>query len=317
MAAVPDGVYFGEDYIDDGGGVSGSSDEPIVIKATVTVSGDSIDVNFDGSAPQVKANINNPFASTVGATASVVKSVLTSDDIPFNSGASRAITVSAPYGSILNPSPPSALRSAAIARLPRVQRGHESSCKRVADRVVATGYDTTTSACLSHLGDKGYSIYLEIFGGGLGAGPSHDGCDGVDCPLSNCSNIPVEAMDMAYDFFRVVDYSLVPDSAGAGRWRGGLGLQRIYEILSDDVAFATYGIASSCQLKVYLAGTQGGAETFVERDGEAIELGSKQSFNLRPGDRLVLRTGGGGGYGEPGEREPVAHELDVRDGLVA
>ena len=111
LAAVPDGVYFGEDYIDDGGGVSGSSDEPIVIKATVTVSGDSIDVNFDGSAPQVKANINNPFASTVGATASVVKSVLTSDDIPFNSGASRAITVSAPYGSILNPSPPSAVRA--------------------------------------------------------------------------------------------------------------------------------------------------------------------------------------------------------------
>ena len=318
LAAVPDGVYFGEDYIDDGGGVSGSSDEPIVIKATVTVSGDSIDVNFDGSAPQVKANINNPFASTVGATASVVKSVLTSDDIPFNSGASRAITVSAPYGSILNPSPPSAVR----ARLLPSYRVYNAVMKALAsalpDRVVATGYDTTTSACLSHLGDKGYSIYLEIFGGGLGAGPSHDGCDGVDCPLSNCSNIPVEAMDMAYDFFRVVDYSLVPDSAGAGRWRGGLGLQRIYEILSDDVAFATYGDRFKLPAQGLLGGHAGRcAETFVERDGEAIELGSKQSFNLRPGDRLVLRTGGGGGYGEPGEREPVAHEMDVRDGLVA
>ena len=123
---------------------------------------------------------------------------------------------------------------------------------------------------------------------------------------------------MAYDFFRVVDYSLVPDSAGAGRWRGGLGLQRIYEILSDDVAFATYGDRFKLPAQGLLGGHAGRcAETFVERDGEAIELGSKQSFNLRPGDRLVLRTGGGGGYGEPGEREPVAHELDVRDGLVA
>jgi N-methylhydantoinase B len=294
LRAVPDGVYHGEDVIDD----DGHGGDPVVIKAEVTIAGDNISVDFEGTSAQVKSNINNPFASTVGATASVVKSVLTSDDIPFNSGASRAIHVTAPYGSILNPAPPAAVR----ARLLPSYRVYNAVMKALAqalpERVVATGYDTTTSACLSHLGENGYSIYLEIFGGGLGAGPTHDGCDGVDCPLSNCSNIPIEAMDMSYEFFRVVDYSLVPDSGGKGKWRGGMGLQRVYEILSDDVAFATYGDRFKLAPQGLFGGGPGRcAETIVERDGVEIALDSKQSFTLRKGDRLILRTGGGGGYG--------------------
>jgi N-methylhydantoinase B len=313
IARVPDGVYTGEDVIDD----DGVGDEPLLIKATVTIDGDAISVDFAGSAPQVKSNINNPFASTVGATASVVKSVLTSDDIPFNSGASRAISVSAPYGSILNPAPPAPVR----ARLLPSYRVYNAVMKALAgalpDRVVATGYDTTTSACLSHFGDNGYSIYLEIFGGGLGAGPANDGCDGVDCPLSNCSNIPIEAMDMGYDFFRVLDYSLVPDSGGNGRQRGGMALQRVYEILDDDVTFATYADRFKRAPQGLFGGEPGRcAETFVERNGEVIVLGSKQSFALQRGDKLTMRTGGGGGYGSPVERLESARLSDERDGLV-
>ena len=313
IAQVPDGVYHGEDAIDD----DGTGSEPLPVRATVTVSGDSIAVDFAGTHDQVKSNINNPFASTVGACASVIKSVLTDADIPFNSGAHRAISVTAPYGSLLNPKPPAPVR----ARLLPSYRVYNAVMKALAqalpDRVIASGYDTTTSSCLSHVGPNGYSIYLEIFGGGLGGGITHDGCDGVDCLLSNCSNIPIEAMDMTYDFFRVRDYSLIPDSGGDGRRRGGLGLQRIYEVIADEVEFATYADRFVRAPEGLFGGQPGRcAETYVERAGQRIELRSKQSFKLKRGDRLVMRTGGGAGYGEPSEREGNLRDADQRDGLM-
>lgn len=314
LMRVPDGVYEGEDAIDD----DGTNSTALAIKARVTVAGDSIAVDFSGSAEQVKANINNPFASTVGACASVIKSVLTDADIPFNSGAHRAISVTAPCGSILNPKPPAPVR----ARLLPSYRVYNAVMKALAlalpERVIASGYDTTTSTCLSRLGPNGYSIYLEIFGGGLGGGNVQDGCDGVDCLLSNCSNIPIEAMDMTYDFFRVRDYSLIPDSGGAGRRRGGLGLQRIYEVLADDVEFATYADRFVRPPQGLFGGAPGRcAETYVERAGERITLRSKQSFKLLRGDLLVMRTGGGAGYGEANEREASRIAHDRHDGFVS
>ncbi|MBT6277719.1 MAG: hydantoinase B/oxoprolinase family protein [Chromatiales bacterium] len=314
IANVPDGTYIGADAIDD----DGFGSEPLVVRASVTIEGEDIRVDFAGSSPQVKSNINNPFASTVGATASVVKSVLTSHDIPFNAGALRAVHVSAPLGSIVNPRPPAAVR----ARLLPSYRVYNAVMKALAqvlpERVVAAGYDTTTSACLSHLGPNGYSIYLEIFGGGLGASAVTDGCDGVDSPLSNCSNIPIEAMDMTYDFFRVVDYSLVPDSGGDGRQRGGLALQRIYEVIADDVQFATYADRFELAPQGLFGGEPGScAKTFVERDGERIALRSKQSFSLRRGDRLVMQTGGGAGYGPTEARQASERARDVENEFVA
>ena len=95
--------------------------------------------------------------------------------------------------------------------------------------MIATGFDCTTAFCLSHLGEKGYSVYLEIFGGGYGASKAADGCDAVDSPLSNCSNAPVESLDIDYDFFRITGYELAPDSFGLGARRGGAGFGRVSE----------------------------------------------------------------------------------------
>ena len=211
---VPDGVYVGEDALDD----DGISEDPLPVKAKVTIAGDQVTVDFDGTCDQVKTNINCPFSSTIAAALSCVKSVLTSDDIPFNEGAKRPITVSAPYGSLLNPKPPAPVR----ARMLSGYRAFNAVMKALAgaapEKVIAAGFDTTESCCLSHLGEDGYSIYLEIFGGGYGASAHADGCDAVDSPLSNCSNIPIEAMDMEHDYFRVVEYCAVSGSGGAGKY---------------------------------------------------------------------------------------------------
>jgi N-methylhydantoinase B len=225
--------------------------------------------------------------------------------------------VTAPYGSVLNPKPPAPVR----ARLLPSYRVFDAVMKALAqampDRVIASGYDTTTIACLSRLGPTGYSIYLEVFGGGYGAGPRNDGCDGVDSPLSNCSNIPIEAMDMGFDFFRVRDYSLVPDSGGAGRQRGGLAFRRVYEILADEVIFATYADRFKIQPQGLFGGQPGAlAQTTVERDGEYLQLNSKQSLKLEKGDLLIMHTGGGAGYGPVAERPPQRLESDRADGYV-
>ena len=313
IAAAPDGTYLGEDAMDDDGLGNG----PLTVKARVTISGSDIEVDFAGTCDQVKTNMNNPFASTVASAVSCIKSVMTSADIPYNDGCAKAIRVTAPYGSVLNPKPPAPVR----ARLLPSYRVFDSVMKALAqampERVIASGYDTTTVTCLSHLGEAGYSIYLEVFGGGYGAGPQNDGCDGVDSPLSNCSNIPIESMDMGFDFFRVRDYSLVPDSGGAGRQRGGLAFRRVYEILTDDVIFATYADRFKIRPEGLFGGQSGAlAHTTVERDGERLELKSKQSLQLRKGDLLIMHTGGGAGYGPVSERLPENIEGDNMDGFV-
>ncbi|WP_164255055.1 hydantoinase B/oxoprolinase family protein, partial [Stenotrophomonas maltophilia] len=87
--AIPDGTYHGEDFVDD----DGLSDEPLRIKVAVTVAGDQLAIDFSGTCPQVKSNLNSPLASTVSATLACIKSVLTGDDVPFNEGATRAVTI--------------------------------------------------------------------------------------------------------------------------------------------------------------------------------------------------------------------------------
>lgn len=313
IEAAPNGVYYGEDALDD----DGHGAERLPVKVKLTIEDDRIEVDFEGTAPQVKSNINNPFASTISATLACIKSVLTSPDIPHNDGCHRPVTIKAPYGSLLNPRPPAPVRARMLPSFRLFNAMMKALAQAVPDKVIASGFDTTEISCLSHLGEAGYKIYLEIFGGGYGAGPHTDGCSAVDGPLSNCSNIPVESMDMDYDFFRVQEYSLRNDSGGAGKYRGGLGFRRVYEILADGVTFATY----SDRFKLAAQGLFGGepgetAETYVMRGDERIALNSKQSFNLQRGDLLVMHTGGGAGYGLAAERPDDLLQRDLAQGIV-
>jgi N-methylhydantoinase B len=311
---VPDGVYHGEAWLDDDGMGSG----PLPVRAQVTVAGDGIEVDFTGSAPQVRSNLNAPFASVISAAVSCLKGALTSPDIPFNDGSLRPIAVSAPKGSLLNPNHPAPVRARMIA----VSRAWNAVMMAIStaapDKVIAQGYDTTTAFCLSHLGEAGWSVYLEVFGGGYGAGLANDGCDAVDNPLSNCSNTPVEAMDQDFSFFRMVDYSLRQDSCGSGAQRGGAGFQRSYEILKDGAQVALYSDRFTGQSAGIFGGgpgASGGCE--VLRNGERIALRSKDATPLQRGDIVTMRLGGGGGYGAPAQRPVALVTRDLEDGFIS
>jgi len=314
ILAAPDGVYYGEDAVDD----DGLSEEPLRICSKVTIAGDRIEVDFEGTCPQVTRNLNSPLSSTISAALSCVKAVLTSPDIPFNEGSKRAITVKAPLGSLLNPRHPAPVR----ARMEACFRAWNATMKALAQAVpaqaIAAGFDTTTVACFANLGPRGYRVYLEVFGGGYGASAVGDGCDAVDGPLSNCSNTPVEAIDMEFDYFRVIGYGLARDSFGHGAHRGGAGFYRRYEVLKDGVTLALYSDRFRMAPEGLFGGSAGSTgRCEVLRNGQVIALKSKDAFPVHRGDIVTFTLGGGGGYGEPRARRRELVEGDLADGLLS
>src|SRR5258708_34506939 len=176
----------------------------------------------------------------------------------------------------------------------------------VPDKVIACGYDTTTVGVLSRLGDNGWSVHLQIVGGGYGAAIVSDGCDGVDSPPSSCSKTPIEALDQDFPFFRVIEYAMLQDSCGVGRSRGGLGFLRRYEILKEGVRFSLYSDRFKRAPEGLFgggAGTTGYCE--VNRGGKTIPLKSKDAIDLLPGDIVTLAVGGGCRFGDPSEPSAV------------
>ncbi len=309
ISALPDGVYYGEDAVDD----DGITDTPLTVKAKVTISGDSIEIDFEGTCPQVSRNLNCPWSSTISAGLTAVKTALTSPDIPFNEGLKKPITIKAPKGTLVNPSYPAPVR----ARMEAAYRCFNAVLKALAhvapDKVIAGGNDSTLVTSIAHQQNGKYRVYLEVYGGGFGASAHHNGCDAVDSPLSNCTNTPVEATDMDFSHFRIIGYGLIPDSCGHGKQRGGLGFFRRFEILENDVNFAIY--ADRFTLSPY--GLFGGTDAQtgrgeVLRNNQVIPIKSKDGMTLQKGDILTIYTAGGGGYGLPSERsvQDIKHDLE-------
>ena len=145
IAQAPKGTFYGEDAVDD----DGLTDEPLVVKAKVTIAEDSVEIDFEGTCAQVKRNLNCPYSSTLSAALSCVKSVLTSPDIPYNEGMARPIRIKVPYGSLLNPRPPAPVRARMIPAYRVFNAVMKAMAQALPDKVIATGFDCTTAFCLS------------------------------------------------------------------------------------------------------------------------------------------------------------------------
>ena len=313
IAELPDGRYAGEACLDD----DGVTDTPIWVRATLTVEGDEVEIDFEGSDPQVARNINCPLASTHSVALSAIKIVLTGPDVPFNSGVRRPVTVKAPYGSIVNPKPPAPVRARMLSAYRCFDAILDALAKAIPDKVTAQGYNTTTIACLSHLGEAGFAVHIEPYGGGFGGAPGQDGCDAIDNQLSNCANTPVEALDAGYDFFRIESYRMVEDSCGVGEFRGGAGFARTYRVLKSGARFGIYSDHHKYPAQGLFGGKPGAMGSCrVYRGNEVIEVGSKGGIDLEEGDLVEVVCGGGGGYGDPSARAREAIERDVADGLL-
>lgn len=313
ISAIPDGHYSAEDSLDD----DGLTGAPITVRVQLEIKGDGIEVDFEGTDPQSKRNINAPFASTTSAVMCCIKAALIGSDVPFNEGSFRPVTVRAPLGSILNPCPPAPVR----ARMEPCYRAFGAVMKALAtalpDRIIAPGFDAALIVCLSKFHEGSYSVCLETFGGGFGAAPNVDGAHGVAAPLSNTTNSPIESLDMEFAFFRIVEYGLAADSFGHGRHRGGLGLRRVYEALDDNIEFSVYADRFTLPPEGMNGGTDAAlSRCEVWRNGKQLDVDCKRGITLKRGDLVAVVTSGGGGWGDPRSRSAVALAGDVTDGFI-
>jgi len=292
IAALPDGPREARDVLE---GVDGD----IELRLVATVAGDRLVLDFAGSAPQHRGNLNCPLAVTRSAAYFAVR-VLTDPDVPPSAGAYRPIEVRAPEGSLLN-----ARREAGAGgtgRAPAVAGGNVETSSRVADLVLAAfgralGQGTMNNITLGSEGaaDTTAFTYYETLGGGQGACHDAAGPSAVHVAMSNTLNTPVEALELEFPL-RVVRHAIRRGSGGAGRHRGGDGLVRELEALAP----MTYALITE-RRRHAPPGADGGADGAPGRNLlNGDELPAKASGELRTGDRLALETPGGGGHGAPG-----------------
>jgi N-methylhydantoinase B len=274
LKELPDGTRHATDVLE-------AAEGDLELRLAATVRGDSLELDFSGSADQHDGNLNCPLAVTRSACWFAVR-VLTDPDIPPAAGAMRPVTVRAPEGSLLNARPPAA-----------VVAGNVETSSRVADVVLAAFGRALGQGTMNNvtLGSEDFSYY-ETLGGGQGACDGADGPSGVHVAMSNTLNTPVEALELEFPL-RVVRYALRRGSGGEGRWRGGDGVVREVEALAP----MRYSLLTE-RRRHAPPGADGGAPGEPGRnllDGEALP--PKASGSLAPGQRLRIETPGGGGFG--------------------
>jgi N-methylhydantoinase B len=305
IAAIPDGTWRFEDVHD-----SPEVAENLPLSVAITVTGDSMALAFNGP-PQLRAGINMTYTALLATVYYAVKAVV-DPGLPPNAGLARPLTVTAPEGTVLNCVAPAAVN----ARL--------STCQRVADLILGalaqavperlTGAHNGACSVAQFSGyvDRAPWAYLETIGGGFGARATKDGLDGVHVHNTNTSNLPVEALETEYPL-TLLAYELVEGSGGAGTWRGGMGLRRVYRAEAEcRVRLDTSRLRTP---PWGLAGGLPGSCARLEFGPGVAPFGLGGRGGLSPGQWVAVVTAGAGGYGPPAGRAAEQVARDVAEGV--
>ena len=341
ISALTPGVYEFHDACDD----DGVGDEPIDIHAKLEVTGSDIHVDFAGTSPQVPTYMNAPLAVTVSSAYFAAIAFLEPETQP-NSGTYRAVHISAPEGSVVNPTEPAP-----------VAAGNHETATRIFDtvlgalaqadpsRAVAAG---SGSSCGFHITGYGKDehgtdieprTWIEVHGAARGAGAGYDGANALHGGIDTTANTPAEQIEMEYPI-RIHNYRFAIDSGGPGKWRGGVAVTRELELLADG-AFLTV-LSERARIPPYglFGGMTGQRAQFdlwnhdiadelrypEDRDGSAEERddahatrirAKMDALEVRRGMILRIRAPGGGGFGSPLERDPDLVAQDVTDGYIS
>jgi len=315
IETLSNGTYTFEDVLDG----DGQGTEQIAIRVTVTVSDNSILVDFEGTDPQTDGVLNAVSAVTTSATYYAIRCV-TDPTIPPNEGCYRPVDINAPEETVVNAVPPAAVVG---GNLEVSQRVTDVILGALADLVPdrATGAHQGTMNNITFGGtdprtDRPYAFY-ETQGGGFGGRASGDGLDGVHVHMSNTMNTPAEILQTAYPL-AVKRYEYRPDTGGDGEFRGGLGLRRDIEVRGHIPTFNLLAERRVSQPYGINGGSPGATgEDKLLRDDAEVSLDAKTTLELRDGDVISVRTPGGGGYGDPSDRDPDAVRRDIRLGKIS
>ena len=306
LQQVPAGEYIAQDFLDG----DGITDRPVKIMVNVQVhqtgahrgrarSSHMVTVDFTGSDPQVEGSVNAVAAITYSACFYVFRCLLT-EDVPAAAGLMRPIRVIAPEGTIVNARPPSAVAGGNVETSQRiVDVLLRALAQAIPDRIPAAASGTMNNLTIGGIDPRTGDpfTYYETIAGGMGARPGKAGIAGVHTHMTNSLNTPAEALEYAYPL-RVRSYLLRPDSGGEGKFRGGDGIVREIELLTDcDVTL----LADRRSRGPWgLAGARDGSagRAYVTRqDGSLEEMPGKFSSRLRKGERITIESPGGGGWG--------------------
>lgn len=315
LRRIPNGRYHYVDYLDNDGI---ELDKRVRIEVVVTVKDGHLHVDFSGTSQQLKGPFNC-VESGVQAAAYFAVRVLTSSEIPTNAGCFRHVELHLPVGSLVNPVEPAPVGSR-TATIKRITGCILAAFKEVLPEKVPadSGGVLLALAFGGKLATGQQYVTGELIAGGSGASNRSDGVDVVETDASNCMNLPAEAVEMEAPI-RVNRMALRQDSGGSGKYRGGLGLIKEFELLGDTAVFTHRG-----ERHYYAAaGSHGGGSGAVEesvvyrKTGEQEVIPSKAVMTLYRGDRVVVQTPGGGGYGNPAERARDLIEQDIADGRIS
>lgn len=288
LDSLPDGRFEFLDYMEHGGA-------DVAIRVAVTIEGDRLGADFTGTDPQVEANFNAVEAVTRSCLYYAVR-VATDPSIPANGGCYRPLSLVAPEGTIVNASPPAAVAAGNVETSQRIADVLLGALAQAApDRVPAASQGTMNNVLI---GNDDFAYY-ETVAGGQGARPTRDGQSGIHTGMTNTQNTPIEALHTHYPF-RVTAYTLRRGSGGRGRFSGGEGIHR--EILFEAPSTLSLMGERRRNRPWGLAGGEPGAvgeDWLLRKDGERQRLPGKVTIEVEPGDKLIVETPGGGGWGKP------------------
>ncbi len=317
VAAMTDGESTFTSWLDD----DGMGGDPVAIQSTVRIDGDRLSIDFTGSGPQARGAMNIPESALRASVYFSVKTLLDPNLLP-NSGFFDAIEIIAPPGTIVGPQHPAAVgaRSIGCNKVVRAVFGAFAALLPP-DDAMAAGHDAVPALVFSgpHKDRSEQFVYLETMGGGVGGSALHDGMDAVQVHMTNTSNLPVEALEHEYPLI-VDEYCMVPDSGGAGRNRGGLGMARQIRTATDDIVFSVRSDGHKIAPPGAAGGKEGGKARLIRNHGraDAEELPSKVArLALEAGESMRLETCGGGGFGAPSERPQDSLATDIRSGKLS
>jgi N-methylhydantoinase B len=305
LADFSSGIWRGEDSLDD----DGWGGKPIRIAVSVSIDPSGVTVDFEGTDPQRRSPMNATLAFTFSAVAFVLKCLLPRDIAP-NDGFYRLVRICAPEGSVVNARPPAGVVGGWEVAQRVVGAMFRALGQALPDRVPAG-----SKGMIGNLGFGGYDdvegryySYYETVAGGAGGARGCDGQDGVQTDLTNTENASAEELELNQPV-RVQRYGLIPDSGGAGRWRGGLGVVREYRFLRNGAIFSLM----TDRARIPPWGAAGGAAGRAARFAvNGREIPSKGQTPVNAGDVVTVETPGGGGWGDPHQRDPDAVRADVR-----
>ena len=314
-SVLKEGTYSAVDWLDEDG-VSG---ERIKLAVTLTIKDGHLTLDLSDCSPQIASGKNVPLTHSYATAYFCLKSVV-DPFVPTNEGLYRAVSVIAAEGLVVNPKPPSAVRSRNMTSMILAEAMLNALGQAAPSRSVAAG--GPGQGCISAGADpktQRYFINYENLAGGQGARCSADGMDVVMINMTNTSNLPVEAMEMEFPL-RIERYELVTDSGGPGKYRGGMGIVRDMRLLANNAGVSLRSSRQKFPAPGMAGGLPGGLGTFIRNPGTATETRLGMTTSGTPfanGDVLRVMSPGGGGYGDPRERDPAAVKRDLVEGKIS